>query len=181
MTPADRPDHDHRATGPRRFHPGPLLLLTLIWMMLWRDISPGNIVIGLLLATLISVTFPLPPVVRTFRVHPWHGTVLVVRFLADVVRASLEVAYASVAPWRHPAGRFTTVRLRSRQDLLRTVTAELTSLVPGSLVVDLDRERGLLMLHLFDAPDDQAVERAVARVHQQEDRLTRAVRVEEVD
>lgn len=155
--------------------------MTLIWVMLWRDISPGNVVVGLLLAVVISVTFPLPQVLRRFRIRPWPMLVLLLRFLADVVRASLEVAYSSVAPWRHPAGRFTHVRLRAEPDLLRTITAELTTLVPGSLVVDLDRDTGVLMLHLFDAPDDDAVRHAVERVHKQEDRLMRAVKVEEVN
>lgn len=154
--------------------------MTLIWVMLWRDVSPGNVLVGLLLAVIVSVTFPFPQVLVTLRIRPWPMLVLLLHFLADVVRASLEVAYSSAAPWRHPAGRFTTVRLRTEPDLLRTLTAELTTLVPGSLVVDLDRDTGLLMLHLFDAPDDDAVRSAVARVHKQEDRLMRAIKVEEV-
>ncbi len=169
------------AAGPlARWRLGTRVFLTAVWVMLWRDLSVGNVAAGLLLASLIVALVPFPPAVFALTLRPWPFLVLVARFLSDVVRASLEVAYSSVAPWRQPVGRFVDVQLRASQDLPRTLTAELTSLVPGSLVVDLDPATGRLTLHLFDVPTPADVEAAVRRVHDQERRLMRALFVEEV-
>ncbi|MCA0438242.1 MAG: Na+/H+ antiporter subunit E [Austwickia sp.] len=158
----------------------PLLALTLLWTALFGDWSVGNTVAGLLLATLILVLFPMPPVIAGLRLHPVGAVILVARFLVDVVVASLEVAYKAVAPWYRPAGRFLRVPLRGTSDLTRVITAELCSLVPGSLVVDLDPETGVLMLHIFDAPTPQRLAAAVRRVHEQERRVLRALSASEV-
>ncbi len=159
---------------------GTRLFLATVWVMLWRDLNIGTFVAGLLLASLVMAILPFPPAVFGLYLRPWAFVVLVVRFVADVVKASVEVAYQSVAPWKFPVGRFVDVQLYSAQDLPRTLTAELTSLVPGSLVVDMDPETGVLTLHLFDVPTQADIDAAVARVHDQERRLLRALFVEEV-
>jgi multicomponent Na+:H+ antiporter subunit E len=160
--------------------PLPLALLTLLWTALFGDWSIGNLVAGLLLATLILVVFPMPPVIGGLRLNPWPAVVLVARFLLDLVIASLEVAYKSVAPWYWPTGRFIRVQLVGTSDLTRVLTAELCALVPGSLVVDLDPLSGELMLHIFDAPTQQAADEAIRRAQQQEQRVLRALSAREV-
>lgn len=42
----------------RRVQPVSLLLLTLLWVLLWGNVSWINVVSGLLLATLVLVLFP---------------------------------------------------------------------------------------------------------------------------
>ena len=49
-----------------------------------------------------------------------------------------------------------------------------------TLVVDLDPETGVLMLHIFDAPTPQRLAAAVRRVHEQERRVLRALSASEV-
>lgn len=149
-------------------------------MALFGDLSVGNLLAGLAIGAVILVLFPLPPVIAGLRLRPWAFVVLVARFLVDLVMASLEVAYKAVAPWYRPAGRFVRVRLDGGSDLTRVVTAELCSLVPGSLVVDLDPESGELMLHLFDAPTPAAERAAVRRAQAQERRVLRALSAREV-
>lgn len=158
----------------------PLGVLTVLWTALFGDWSLGNVVAGLLLGMLILILFPLPPVIGGLRLHPWPAVILVTRFLADLVLASLEVAYKSVAPWYWPAGRFVRVQLRGPSDLTRVLTAELCSLVPGSLVVDLDPDNGVLMLHIFDAPTEEDLKDAIHRAEQQEARVLRALSAREV-
>src|SRR5699024_1266696 len=48
-------------------------------------------------------------------------------------------------------------------DLVTTLTAEATSVVPGTVVVDIDRERGLLYLHVLGTRTAEDIERT--RVH----------------
>jgi multicomponent Na+:H+ antiporter subunit E len=66
------------------------------------------------------------------------------------------------------------VQLRADSDLLLTMVAEATSLVPGSLVLDLDREHRVMTLHMLPARDLEDVARKKANVLVVEERLVRA-------
>jgi multicomponent Na+:H+ antiporter subunit E len=66
------------------------------------------------------------------------------------------------------------VQLRTDSDLLLTMVAEATSLVPGSLVLDLDREHRVMTLHLLPVRDLADVARRKANVLVVEERLVRA-------
>jgi multicomponent Na+:H+ antiporter subunit E len=66
------------------------------------------------------------------------------------------------------------VQLRADSDLLLTMVAEATSLVPGSLVLDLDREQRVMTLHLLPVRDREDVERKKAHVLVVERRLVQA-------
>ncbi len=159
----------------RRLRWGPILFLTTIWVVLWSDLSVANVVAGAMIGCLILLVFPLPRVSFGLQLHLGSFLWLLARFQYDLVVASFEVAYKSVAPWYRPVGRFITVQLRGPKDLTRVMTANFSTLVPGSVVVDVDRTTGEMMLHLFDAPDDDAAAAGIARVYAQEDRILRAL------
>jgi multicomponent Na+:H+ antiporter subunit E len=68
-------------------------------------------------------------------------------FLGKVVAASFQIMY--LAAVRGPAVRnaVVAVPLRSHQDLMVTATGHIISLIPGSLVVEVDRSTSTLYLH----------------------------------
>lgn len=158
-----------------RIRPFPLFWLAVVWTALWGDVSIGNAVAGVLLGAVVLVVFPLPRAVVHVQVHPIPLLRLLGRFLADVVRASLQIAWRAVGPGPPPHGSVVTVQLRSRDELFQTITAEMVSLVPGSVVVELDSAAGLLSVHAFPAETPEAVERVRATVLAQEDRVLRAL------
>jgi multicomponent Na+:H+ antiporter subunit E len=67
-----------------------------------------------------------------------------------------------------------SVQLRTDSDLLLTAVAQALSLVPGSLVLDLDRERRVITVHLLQVRDRADVARCRAGVLATEDRIVRA-------
>ena len=79
--------------------------------------------------------FPLPPLLLGITPRPWSLLVLVARFFADMVVASIQVAYQAAAPWFHPHGYLVDVALRTDDDLFAMITAEMVALVPGTVVV----------------------------------------------
>lgn len=159
----------------RRLQPSALTAIVVVWIMLWGNISWGNFFAGLLLAAGILLMFPLPPVSLGVRLHPWAFVVLVVKFNIDLVKASLQVAYRAVAPWWKPQGRVLRIPLRSDNDLICVITAEMTALVPGTVVIDVSPSERWLLLHVFHAPDDNALRKAVEAVHSQEIRVIKAL------
>jgi multicomponent Na+:H+ antiporter subunit E len=136
-------------------------VLLAVWLALWGRVSVPLVVAGLLLSLLVLVLFPLPPIEFTFGLHPWRAVILVVRFAADVVLASLQVAYLAARP-RPPATDVVTVTLAGDSDLLQHLTALAVSLVPGSLIIDADPAARTLTIHVLYAsprpPDAFAAE-----------------------
>lgn len=130
--------------------PFTLLWLTLVWIALWRDLSVANVLGGLLVALAVSLVFPLPRLRVGGRVHPWHLFILLARFLYDVVVASFQVALLTLQFGRRPRSAVIEVNLRSDSDLVLTLVAELSSLVPGTLAVEARRHTHTLYLHILD-------------------------------
>lgn len=153
---------------------GTVVWLAAVWVALWGDVSWANVLAGLALGLLVTVVFRMAPIDFHGRVHPWGLVVLVVRFLADLVRASAEVSWLALRPGPPPRGAVIGAQLRSRSELYLTMTAELVSLVPGSLVVEANRETGRLYLHVLDLEHSGGVEAVRAAVLAQEQRVLRA-------
>ncbi|HET8617169.1 MAG TPA: Na+/H+ antiporter subunit E [Actinomycetales bacterium] len=122
----------------------------VVWVLLWGNVSVANVVAGFLLSLLIVVVFPLPPLTVGVRVRPLRLLRLVVRFAYDVIRASLHVSWLAFRPQRPPRSSVVTTQLTTRNQLFQTIVGEMLSLVPGSLVVDIDGEAGLISLHVLD-------------------------------
>ncbi|MGY1694802.1 Na+/H+ antiporter subunit E [Geodermatophilus sp. SYSU D00814] len=156
-------------------HQVPLIAwLVLVWMLLWGTWSWANLLSGLVVALVLLVLLPLPHVVGGTRVRPLALLVFLGHFVADLVVSGAEVAWQALRPGGVRSTAIVQVQLRADSDLLLTMVAEATSLVPGSLVLDLDRERRVMTLHLLPVRDLDDVERKKAHVLVVETRLVRA-------
>ncbi len=161
--------HDLRAQLPF------LVWLVALWMLLWGQFTMLAFVSGLIVAVLVTRVFRLPTVSLGERLNLWHSAVFIVRFLWAVVMGSIGVA---VQVWnfrRQPGAAIIAVPLRYADDLVMTHVAITSSLIPGSLVVDADRERGILYLHVIGVDDAADVERMREGVLAWERRIVRAV------
>lgn len=152
-----------------------VVTLTVVWVMLWGNVGGVTIVGGLLTAVLVTTVFPFPTVTWRGRLRPLPALRLVAVFLVELVAASLQVAWIAIRPSAPPRSAVIKVELATRSEFLLTITAELISLVPGSLLIELDSERGLLWLHLLDGSSPAKVEGARAKALAQEQRVVAAL------
>lgn len=156
-------------------HQLPLLLwLVLVWMLLWGTWSWANVLSGLLVALAVAVLLPLPAVVGGIRVRPLPLVEFLAHFLVDLAISGTQVAWQALRPGRQRRSAVIRVRLRIDSDLLLTIVAQTVSLVPGSLVLDLDREERSIAIHLLHVRDLEHVAREKARVLTTEGRVVRA-------
>jgi multicomponent Na+:H+ antiporter subunit E len=156
-------------------HQLPLLVwLVFVWILLWGTWSWANLLSGLTVALAVMLLLPLPPVVGGNRVRPLSLLRFVGHFLLDLAVSGTEVAWRALRPGGVQQGAIVQVQLRADSDLLLTAVAETVSLVPGSLVLDLDREEQLIAVHLLHVDDLADVERQKADVLAVEDRIVRA-------
>lgn len=154
----------------------PLFLgLVLLWMLLWGSFSWLNLLTGTVLAAIISVGFYLPAVQLGLRLNPWFTLLYLTRLLFDIVRGSLQVAALALAPRYTPSNAIVAVHLRTRSDFILTLTGVSTSIVPGAIVVDVDRVRSTLYLHVLNVTQPEQVERFRNDVLAEERRIVMAL------
>ncbi|HLR55387.1 MAG TPA: Na+/H+ antiporter subunit E [Actinomycetales bacterium] len=157
-----------------RFQPWLILWLTLVWLMLWGEVTWGNILAGVIASTVITVALPLPPVAFKGRFHLVGLIVLFGRFAWDLLVASIEISYIAATRRRLPRGGVIAVPMRSNSDLYMTIVSDFQTLVPGSLIVDANRETATLYVHIFDPVEESGVEEARRGVYELEERVLRA-------
>ncbi|MEU8817157.1 Na+/H+ antiporter subunit E [Actinoplanes sp. NPDC048796] len=133
--------------------------LTVIWALLWGSFTPLTMLGGALVAVVVLTVFPLPPVTYAGRVHPLGVLRFAWRFVRDLVVASAQVSALAFRFGHVPRSAVIAVPLRVPSDLGLTLTAEALSLVPGSLIVEADRESGVLYVHVLGVRDAAGAER----------------------
>lgn len=157
-------------------HQIPMLVwLVVLWSLLWGAFSWLNLLTGAIVALLVTRVFYLPPLRLSGRFNPWWAFVFAAHFTYDLFRASVQVAWIAVDPRKTPTSSVVAVQLRSRSDLIMTLVSIAISLVPGSLVVEADRLRGVLYVHVLATENLDDVESGRATVLAVERRIVRAL------
>ena len=149
--------------------------LIALWMLLWGQFTVVAFVTGLVVAVFVTSVFRLPPVELSGRLNLWYGLVFVVTFFGALVRGSLLVAWQVIDPWKRVGSAVIAVQLRTDDDLIMTHTGVTASLIPGSLIVEADRDRRILYLHVLGPRTDADIASQKRAVLGWEARIVRAV------
>lgn len=152
-----------------------LVVLVLLWMMLWGSLTPLTIVTGILVAVFVTRAFYLPPVELSGRFNPFWFIVFLLRFLFELVKGSFQVAWKAISPRPLQRNSVIAVQLLTRSDFIMTLSAIVVSLIPGSIVIEVDRAGGVLYLHAIGAADDAAIAKVRADVLASEVLLVKAL------
>ena len=137
----------------KRIVPYPLLTLALLamWLLLNQSMSPGQILLGGAVAIGASLAMralrPETPGVRSWRPLPRIAALL----LTDVLRSNVAVARIILLPARADrASGFIQVPLQTRNRYAQALLAIMMTATPGTLWVQFDRVRGVLLVHILD-------------------------------
>ena len=149
--------------------------LIALWMLLWGQFTVVAFITGLVVAVFVTSVFRLPPVELSGRLNLWYGLVFVVTFFGALVRGSLLVAWQVIDPWKRVGSAVIAVQLRTDDDLIMTHTGVTASLIPGSLIVEADRDRRILYLHVLGPRTDADIASQKRAVLGWEARIVRAV------
>lgn len=140
-------------------------VVLILWGALWQDYGIGNLVFGLVLAVLAVRVFKLPPVRSSGRFNALRALEFLAKFLWWVFLGSVQVLWLAVRPGPQPTNAVVSVRLRSTDDLIMTAVGQVVSLIPGSLVVEVDRRSATIYFHAIDVSTDEDVQRFRDRVY----------------
>lgn len=143
-----------------RWHELPLLIgLVITWMALWREVSWMSLASGALVSIVAMRLFYLPPVELAGRFNIWWAARYLAYFLWHLALASVQVAWLAMRPGPPPRTAIVELPLRTRSDFILTMVGLTISLIPGSLVVEVDRFSSKLYLHVLNTPTEREIER----------------------
>jgi multicomponent Na+:H+ antiporter subunit E len=151
-----------------------ILALVVFWMLLWGSATPLTIVTGVLVALGVTRAFYLPPVELSGRFNLFWFVVFTGRVLGEMVGASFQVAALAVGSRDRHRNALVKVQLRTRSDFILTGVALAVSIVPGSIVVEVDRANSVLYVHSLSVLTAAQVEKARAHALRLEYDLLRA-------
>jgi multicomponent K+:H+ antiporter subunit E len=141
----------------KRYFPAPWLsvALAILWLVLNLSISPGNLLLALLLGFLAPLLMaPLRPLPVSIR-RP--GAILRLFFLVgrDVVGSNIEVGWTVWnAKRRPPRSAFVKVPLDLRDANGLAALAMITTVIPGTVWSELALDRSILLMHVFNLDDE---------------------------
>jgi len=141
-----------------------LCWLTLVWVLLWGKFSAANILGGLVIAALVTVLLPLPAVPIEGRLHPLSLLRLVVFVGYQLVLSSIQVAWLAVRPGPPPLTAVLRAQMSIKSDLVLALAANILTIIPGSMALEIDQERRLLYMHVIDVGSETTVARFYRQV-----------------
>ncbi|MFJ7420548.1 Na+/H+ antiporter subunit E [Streptomyces uncialis] len=147
--------------------------LTVVWVLLWGNLSVANVVGGALVAVVVCLVFPLPLVNIGLRLHPLGIARLAVRLVWEMYTAGLKVSHQMLDS-RPFLAAVLAVPLRCRSDLMLTATAVAVSNIPDGSVVEVHRAQATLFVHVLEADDPRTPERTRQAVWRMEELVVRA-------
>lgn len=142
-----------------RLLPQPFVSLSILglWMVLAPSMSAGNFILGGVIALVIPwVTKGFWPD-RPRIARPVAAVLLFLRVIGDIIVANIEVARLVLGPLDRLHPHFLDIPLDIDDPFVATVFASIITLTPGTVSVDIDRERRILLVHALDVTDPEAM------------------------
>lgn len=129
------------------------LLLALAWMALTGQFDPLNFVAGFVFGYLLLHLVRRPGDPQAY----FRKAMLVIRFggffFWELVLANLRVARAVLSPRPKFSPAVVAIPLEARSDLAVTLLANLITLTPGSLALDISTDQSVMYVHSMQAED----------------------------
>lgn len=134
-----------------------LCWLTLVWILLWGTFSAANIISGLVVALIITLLLPLPRVPVEGRLRPLALLRLIWYVSYSLVISSAQVAWLAIRPGPPPATAVLRAHLGIKSDLVLALAVGVLTLIPGSVVLEIDQRRRLIYVHVLNTGSEKTV------------------------
>jgi multicomponent Na+:H+ antiporter subunit E len=139
------------------------VILEITWILLWGDVSLGNIVGGFIVIAVLLAVFDQPLQPHRHRFSPLGTARLLGRFVRDLVISSARVLLTVVLPNddRLRSG-IVRVELTCDSPLVMKAVSDLLCLTPGTLTVEVDTDPSVLYVHVLGLTDADALRREIS-------------------
>lgn len=132
------------------------LVLAFVWAALNGGIGLPSLLVGFLIGYV--VLFILQPLFGNSRYcrKLFDGTMLALYFIYELIISSLKVSWDVLTPTQRSQPALIAVPIEANTNAEITVLANLVSLTPGSLSVDISEDRSHLLVHAMFVDDPEA-------------------------
>lgn len=121
--------------------------LTLIWCSFSNHFALPNILLGVLVSLLVCNLVPSRG--ASYHIRLWPLCHLLLFILYELLISSVIVAWDVVTPRHRSDPIVIEVELACQHDTERTLLANLLSLTPGTLSIDLSEDKSKLKVHVM--------------------------------
>lgn len=135
------------------------LWLLALWAALWESLSPGTLLGGLAVVTLLLLAFPQPTGEPPEHVRPWEVVRFAGYFVRHLVLSTARVARDVLTPHTTRPKGVVALPVTDHSPGLITLLANTISLTPGTLTVEVQRDPDVLFVHVLDLDDVAAARR----------------------
>ncbi len=136
------------------------LLLALAWVILSGDFSGTNLVIGLVFGYITLVLIePQVPALKGYPGRIPRILRFIGFFIKELVQANLRVGFDILTPPWHMKPGVIAMPLEARTELEITMVANLISLTPGTLSLDVSDDRKVLYIHAMFLDNEEELRR----------------------
>lgn len=137
------------------------LILALVWMALRGTFTPADFLVGFLFGFAIIALTQRTLGRSEYGTKTWR----VLKFIAfsfwSIIKSNIFVARVVLAPRLNIDPGIVAVPLDVRSDLGITILANLMTLTPGTISVDVSSDKRTLYIHFMDVTDPEAVRREI--------------------
>jgi multicomponent Na+:H+ antiporter subunit E len=145
-----------------------LILLSGVWLLTIGELSAGDLLIALIVSAALLLLLGYRPTgqpapVMLGRILAFWPFLLV--SLRQIFVATWDVA-AIVLGFRPAHPDYVEVPIGERTPVGIVVTSWLTTLIPGSVLIDVEPERNVMIFHVYDASDPQAFVANLERIYE---------------
>jgi multicomponent K+:H+ antiporter subunit E len=129
--------------------------LVAVWLLLTDSVSPGQILLGGIVATIAHwVALRLAPPNSRVR-HPTTIAVLIWLVIRDIVKSNIAVL-GLILTGRCPRSAFIDIPLELTDENGLAILACIVTATPGSAWIEHDAACNVVTIHVLDTPDEAA-------------------------
>lgn len=144
----------------KRLFPHPLLsiMLLFVWLGLVNKVTPGNVLLGLILGIVLPMlTAPFWPNRASLR-HPLRAFAYVLMVIGDIIVANIEVALIILFKRRENIhSRWVCVPLDLTSPEAITVLAGTITMTPGTVSAALSADASCILVHCLHTDDPDTI------------------------
>lgn len=147
-------------------------LLVGVWILLWGDARPGNVIAGIAVVALLYVVFPSTrPMAPSTILHPGATVLLLLYVARQLVVSNLLLAREIVSPRARLRTKVVEVPMRTSSGPFLTLITNITALTPGAMTVDASADPPVITLHTIELGTRET---ATQELHRLEELCVRA-------
>lgn len=135
--------------------------LALAWVGMTGQLNASNLLVGFIVGYFVLLVLQGPLAMRGQLYRIRRAAELLMIFAWEMVLANMRVAWDVVTPTHLMRPGVVAVPLDARSDLEILILANMVSLTPGTLSLDVSDDRSVLYIHAMYLHDRERITRAI--------------------